>query len=194
MAVESNGTILVVDEDAGTGSRGALFRVDPLSGARTLVSDFGSGANPGAEPVGVAVESNGTLLVVDADAGTGSLGALFRVDPLSGTRTVLSDFGSGANPGIDPVGVAVESNGTLLVVDPEAGTAGQGLLFRVDPLSGARILVSDFGSGANPGIQPFGVAVVPDTTPPDTSLTSFPPDPDTSTGPSFGFSGTDDAT
>jgi len=55
-------------------------------------------------------------------------------------------------------------------------------------------VLSDFGSGANPGRDPFGVAVVPDTTPPDTSLTSTPPNPDTSTSPSFGFSGTDDAT
>ncbi|MGH8576622.1 MAG: hypothetical protein ACREXJ_06850 [Gammaproteobacteria bacterium] len=97
------GEVLVIDATAGTNSQGALFVVDPATGARTLLSDFGSGANPGAEPVGVAVESNGTLLVVDADAGTGSLGALFRVDPLSGARTLLSDFGSGANEGVDPV-------------------------------------------------------------------------------------------
>ncbi|MGH8588175.1 MAG: calcium-binding protein [Gammaproteobacteria bacterium] len=119
---------------------------------------------------------------------------LFRVDPLTGARTLLSDFGSGANPGRDPFGVAVESNGTLLVIDATAGTGFRGALFRVDPVSGARILLSDFGSGANQGQNPVGVAVVPDTTPPDTSLTSFPPNPDTSTSPSFGFSGTDDAT
>ncbi|MGH8576621.1 MAG: calcium-binding protein [Gammaproteobacteria bacterium] len=107
---------------------------------------------------------------------------------------MLSDFGVGVNPGIEPRGVAVESNGTLLVIDQSAGTGTLGALFRVDPVSGVRTLVSDFGSGANPGRDPIGVAVVPDTTPPDTSLTSFPPNPDTSTGPSFGFSGTDDAT
>ena len=183
VAVEPNGTILVVDQDAGTGNLGALFRVDPLSGTRTLLSDFGSGPNPGSDPAGVAVEPDGTILVVDPFAGTGGQGALFRADPLSGARTLLSDFGSGANPGVNPVGVAVEPNGTILVVDQDAGTGGQGALFRVDPLSGTRTLVSDFGSGANPGSNPVGVAVVPDTTPPDTS-----------TSPSFGFSGTDDAT
>ncbi len=37
------------------------------------------------------------------------MGALFRVDPSSGTRTLLSDFGNaGQGPtGIDPLGVAV---------------------------------------------------------------------------------------
>jgi len=45
--------------------------------------------------------------VIDAAAGTGGLGALFRVDPVSGARTVLSDFGAGANQGVYPYGVAV---------------------------------------------------------------------------------------
>ncbi|MGH8476923.1 MAG: hypothetical protein ACRER2_14340, partial [Methylococcales bacterium] len=66
---------LVVDEEAGTGGRGALFRVDPA----------------------------GALLVVDFDAGTGLNGALFRVDPAGGNRTLLSDFGdAGQGPlGVD---------------------------------------------------------------------------------------------
>ncbi len=158
------GEVLVIDASAGTGGQGVLFVVDPATGTRTLLSDFGSGANQGIDPFGVAVEPNGTVLVVDEDAGTGGQGALFRVDPLSGARTVLSDFGIGANPGDNPFGVAVEPNGTILVVDSTAGTGGRGALFRIDPLSGARTLLSDFGSGANPGRDPVGVAVEPNGT------------------------------
>jgi hypothetical protein len=44
----------VNDESAGTGGQGALVRVDPTTGARTLLSDFGVGANPGVDPDGVA--------------------------------------------------------------------------------------------------------------------------------------------
>ncbi len=47
----------VIDPEAGTGFQGALFRVDPTTGARTLLSDFGVGANPGQDPRGVAVAS-----------------------------------------------------------------------------------------------------------------------------------------
>lgn len=47
----------VIDESAGTGGNGALFRVDPTTGARTLLSDFGVGANPGVDPDGMAVSS-----------------------------------------------------------------------------------------------------------------------------------------
>ena len=45
----------VIDLDAGTGGKGALFTVDPVSGARTLLSDFGAGPNLGLNPYGVAV-------------------------------------------------------------------------------------------------------------------------------------------
>ncbi len=149
----------VIDFSAGTGGQGALFRVDPTTGARTLLSDFGVGANPGQTPFGVAVEPGGSILVIDPTAGTGLQGALFRVDPTTGARTLLSDFGVGANPGQPPVGVAIEPGGSILVTDEDAGTGGQGALFRVDPTTGARALLSDFGLGANPGVDPFGVAV-----------------------------------
>ncbi|MGH8581236.1 MAG: hypothetical protein ACREWG_00270, partial [Gammaproteobacteria bacterium] len=113
LALEAAGAVLVIDNAAGTGTRGALFRVDPASGARTLVSDFGNPAQGplGDDPFGLAPEAAGTVLVIDNDAGTGFSGALFRVDRLSGQRTVVSDFG---NPGqgvlgMTPLGVAVRA-------------------------------------------------------------------------------------
>lgn len=56
-----------------------------------------------------AVEAD--ILVIDPSAGTGLLGALFRVDPTTGNRTLLSDFGNaGQGPlGSNPLGVAVSS-------------------------------------------------------------------------------------
>jgi streptogramin lyase len=159
VAVEASGNILVIDGDAGTGSLGALFRVNPISGERTLLSDFGVGPNQGFDPVGVAVEASGNILVIDQNAGTGSLGALFRVNPISGERTLLSDFGVGPNQGFNPVGVAVEASGNILVIDRDAGTGFQGALFRINPVTGERTLISDFGVGGNQGDLPYGVAV-----------------------------------
>jgi hypothetical protein len=108
VAVESSGQILLTDADAGTDFRGALFRVDPASGARKLLSDFGDAAmGPlGRGPFGVAVERSGQILVVDPDVGRGRL---FRVNPETGARTILSDFGDEEKGpvGRDPIGVAV---------------------------------------------------------------------------------------
>ena len=46
----------------------------------------------------VEVEANGALLVIDASAAQGQTtnGVLFRVDPLTGIRTALSDFADAA--------------------------------------------------------------------------------------------------
>ncbi|MGH8467833.1 MAG: hypothetical protein ACREX3_11205 [Gammaproteobacteria bacterium] len=66
-------------------------------------------------PFGLALEAAGTVLVVDLNAGTAGppgpqgLGALFRVDRLSGQREMVSDFGNAGQGALggNPLGVAV---------------------------------------------------------------------------------------
>ena len=86
------------------------------------------GSGPGfLAPRGIAVEADGTLVVVDS-----SLDAVVRVDPLSGDRTIISDDSIGGGPGfISPRGIAVETDGTLVVTDQ-----GLEVVVRVDPGSG----------------------------------------------------------
>jgi hypothetical protein len=177
LAIEASGTILVIDQDAGTSAAGALFTVDPATGSRTILSDFGNPAQgpTGANPIGLAIEASGTLLVIDGEAGTGGNGALFTVDPTTGSRTILSDFGNLAQgpTGANPIGLAIEASGTLLVIDPDAGTGGNGALFTVDPATGSRTILSDFGNAIQGpmGTNPIGLAIF-DSVPPDTAITS----------------------
>ena len=51
------GDALVIDQAAGTGGLGALFRVDLTTGDRTLISDFGNAAQGplGSLPIGVTL-------------------------------------------------------------------------------------------------------------------------------------------
>ncbi len=161
-----NGAV-VVDRDAGTGGLGALFLAvfggDPLP-SRTLISDFGNPAQGplGVNPSGVSSDTV-SYLVVDPDAGTSGRGALFRVDFTTGARTVLSDFGDarGGSLGDSPTGVVADSAGTIAVIDPGAGTNGQGALFVVDGVTGARTLLSDFGNASQGpvGNSPTGVSI-----------------------------------
>jgi hypothetical protein len=53
----------------------------------------------------------GDVLVADGNGGATLQGALFRVDPTSGQRTILSDFGNAAQgpTGNSPEGVVFES-------------------------------------------------------------------------------------
>jgi sugar lactone lactonase YvrE len=175
IAVEPSGDALVIDPSAGRNHRGALFRVDSMTGIRTLLSDFGDAEQgpTGDDPVAIAIEPAGDILVADPSVGDGGL--LFRVNAETGARTVLSDLADGIQgpTGTSPAGVAVETSGTILVIDSSAGLAINGALFRVDPINGARTLLSDFGNalqgptGGSPAhiaIEASGTIVVTDTT------------------------------
>ena len=143
-AFEPAGTLLVIDPFVGTSNLGALFRVDLSTGLRTILSDFGDpGQGPtGGFPIGVTLEPAGTIIATDVQANV-----LFRIDPATGSRTIASDF---SDPLQGPSGISLiqadtGSGGELWVTDSDAGTGFFGALFRIDPTTGARVLISDFG-------------------------------------------------
>ena len=178
VVVEASGTILMLDTGGGTEFQGALLRVDPVSGQRTPVSDFGDAAQGvlGRGPTGLAVEPDGKVLVIDPPDAPIIMAAmdpgddpkqLLRVDPNTGSRALVSDFGNDSQGalGAHPQGVALEPDGSILVIDPglpELSITIKGRLFRIDPASGMRTLLSDFGdSDQGPTSQdPVAVAVL----------------------------------
>ncbi len=156
-AIDSTGGIFVADVTGGTDGRGALFRIDS-AGVRKLVSDFGVGANPGQDPAAVAIEASGNLVVIDPRGSPGNTtfhGALFRVNPATGARTLLSDFGQDTLPDTLLTGVAVGATGDILVAGRAFSDKGRNALFRVNPATGARVVLSDFG----PGVVTFGFTI-----------------------------------
>ena len=106
-----------------------MFKVSPADGFRTFLTKFGNGSQgaPGEIPLDLEVETSRQILVVDCDAGTNDRGALFRINPTTGQRTPIHDFGNpgqasqGTPLGSCPVGVAVEATGHILVVDALRG-------------------------------------------------------------------------
>lgn len=161
--LEHSGQLLVLDDSSGTAGRGALFRVDPESGQRSLVTDFGkSSQGPLADDLSdVAVDATGQILVAAFLGGTNNKGAIFRVDPQKGKRTILSDFGKTVQ-GVSLDGsrsIAVDETGQILVLGRDL--EGIGALVRVDPKTGFRTLVSDFGNilQGPGGLNPSYIAV-----------------------------------
>ena len=158
-----SGDILVADFDADLEPPGSLlgllFRVDPHTGVRTVVTDFNNAPlTGGTDPRWIAIERDGRILVVDQTAGTDQLGALIRIG--SNGPEILSDFGNGSQGPVGgfPLGVAVEADGHILVMD--SGAAGTPptppRLFRINPNTGVRTVLSDFSTGDNLG---FGSAI-----------------------------------
>jgi hypothetical protein len=144
IALAANGDILVADQNA-FGGGGGVIRVDPVTGARTTVTE--NATPPGAPafdaPWGIVEVANGDVLVADAGAFAGG-GGVIRVNPATGARTTLS--ANGTPPGgpnfADPIQLTLAANGDVLVTDSGAFGGGGGLI-RVDPATGARTTVSE---------------------------------------------------
>lgn len=158
IAVASNGDIYVLN-NLGAGG-GEVIRVDPVTGARTLVSGNTSpaGGPSFVLPMGMTLDPNGDILVSDRDAFGGD-GGIIRVDPVTGVRTTVSENAAPAGgPSFDNPQDLVYHCGAILIVE-RTGT-GSAAVLRVDPATGARTTVSDNASPGTPNFStwPWGIA------------------------------------
>ena len=160
IAVQDDGSLVVVD--AGLK---AVVRVDKY-GDRMIISkridtgnEMGMGMVGGGpafvRPSGIAVEDDGSLVVVDS-----GLAAVVRVNKY-GDRMIISnnvdDMGSWP-AFMNPNGIAVQDDGSLVVVD-----AGLKAVVRVDPTTGNRMIISNDSTGMGPDfVFPSGIAVEDD--------------------------------
>ena len=151
IAMGVEGDLFVTDELLN-----ALMRVDPINGDRTILSDAATGEGPNFFlPIGVAVDPDfGDVFVVDE-----VLASVIRVDPITGDRTIVSGQEIGEGPSfVVPAAIAVEATGDLVLADN--GLTPPASIFRVDPVTGDRTIVSDAAIGAG-DVIPFteGIAV-----------------------------------
>lgn len=158
-----------IDFNTGT-AKAAIIRVNPKTGNRRLLSDF---ANPAQGTdvgdlffsTGLAVETSGKIVVASGGSIFAPRNLLFRIHPKTGRRTVLSDFDNPAQGiiGISLNGVAVEDSRQILV-GADDPTTGANSLFRVNPATGRRTILSDSNNPAQG--SPFSaliyIAVVPE--------------------------------
>ncbi len=117
------GDILVADNGSPR-----VIRVDPVSGAQTLVSSGGLFV----APIGLALEASGDILVTTPGTSRG----VIHVNPINGAQTPVSTGGLFANP----IGLAIEASGNILVSDQT--TLINGAVIRVTPVGGAQTPVS----------------------------------------------------
>ena len=138
------GQILVADLDA-FGQAGAIFRVDPLTGAQTTLTQGGNFYFLQGLAVAPTNTPNfGDIYVTSVGNGTSITSKLIKVDPTTGAQTIVSS----ADNFNYPVGIAVEGDGNLIVVDALAKK-----VIRVDPTTGVQTVLSD-ATNASQGL-PF---------------------------------------
>jgi sugar lactone lactonase YvrE len=151
VAIGAGGNIYVADAGDAAGD-GFILRVNPLTGARILISGQGVGSGDAFGNIrGIAVGSDGSLIVTDL-----ANQAIYRVDPTTGLRTILSDATHGTGLALmAPEGVTIDRNGKILVAD-----AGDASILQIDPLTGNRTLISGGLTGAGSAFSlPMGVTL-----------------------------------
>jgi hypothetical protein len=164
------GSLYVVDmgafaQGANPAADGRIIRVDPATGAQSLVSRGGELV----DPAGIAVAPDGSLFVIEnVGVGPAQNPAVIRINPATGAQSVLTRGGNLCYP----FGIAREPSGNLIVTDfgdLVVGGATQincpqdfGSVVRVTP-AGVQSLLS-FNDVPNPGNLlrgVFGAAVEP---------------------------------
>jgi hypothetical protein len=173
LAMAADGTI-VISEDArnysdppivsgSSDSAGVfVFAVDRTTGERHLISSSVAGAVLGNGPTindagRITVARDGTIFSVGS-TGDYTYG-LFKVDPHTGDRSLISGGGVGSGPAIDSLAsIVVNSFGQIFA------TSVLGVE-RIDPLTGDRTLIAPItqGTGINLSLHdPTAIALGPD--------------------------------
>lgn len=173
LAVDASGNIFVLDVQGffrgGEFFSGDLFKVDPARvdppfAGRTLLSDFANAGQgeAGVQPDTLTVDSSGAIWI--ADTNVGDQDVLFRIDPNSGSRTVVvRDLTVTCAPGLYFSGLAVDAAGNILLAAEIVRGQDPGILFSFNPTTGVCSAVTDFAVRAQGEIgERMGqVAVVP---------------------------------
>jgi len=140
-------------ELGGTANLGVVYKVDTAF-HYTVLHNF-TGAD-GATPLASVIrDSAGNLYGTTVSGGTGGSGVLYKLDS-AGNYTVLYNFTGGADGGGPKAGVVGDSSGNLYGTAPNGGTAGYGVVYKLDSTGNYTVLYN-FTGGADGGWPLAGV-------------------------------------
>jgi streptogramin lyase len=150
----NHGDIVFSQDDAGQGPHNAVLKYVPSTGERIVISQptvRGAGPDFGSLIGGLTLDGHGGILLTGFEAAS-----VFRIDPDTGDRSILTGPGVGNGPAIEgPNDVILGPQGSAIYVS--AGTSHS--IVRVDPQTGDRTLISGPSRGTGAFLDhPAGLA------------------------------------
>jgi len=139
-------------ESGGTSDDGVVYKLDTAF-HYTVLHNF-TGADGVGPNVGVIRESAGNLYGTSRGGGTAGNGVLYKLDS-AGNYTVLYTFAGGADGGQPYAGVIRDSTGNIYGTAGSGGTAGYGVVYKLDASANYTVLYSFTGRADGGG--PWGV-------------------------------------
>lgn len=159
---ESNG----VDASGKFTNNGTVYSVDPSNGALAMVAAFDGSKNTGVVPHAALTSAGAYLYGTTVSSFTGNTkGTVFRVDPSTKALTILYTFTSPYPNGATPRSPLLLHGGALYGATYEGGSLGRGVVFKVDPSTGAVSAVTSLltkagdPANANSGLVALGGAL-----------------------------------
>jgi len=152
---DSAGNLYGTTISGGAAGAGVVYKVD-TGGNETVLYSF-KGYPDGQMPeAGVIRDSAGNLYGATFWGGTAAAGMVYKLDA-KGNETVLYNFTGGADGCYPYGGVIRDSAGNLYGTTYQGGTAGGGVVFKLDA-SGHESVLHTFGSGTD-GYSPWAGVV-----------------------------------
>ena len=145
-------TLYGTTSTGGASGDGTIYSVDQSTGATATLHAFDEtdGARPSAPLLALSGALYGTTLVGGAQGG----GTVFKIAPRTGKLTTLYNFGLG-NDGGEPNAGLLSVGGQLYGTATYGGTGAGfgGVIFVVNPKTGAETVLHDFGGAGGGGNQ-----------------------------------------
>lgn len=152
--VGSDGMLYGATRMGGTFGAGTLFKMNTDGSSYSVFYNF-TGASDGAQPRGTLIEISNRLYGTMSNAGEAGRGVVFAINKDGSDFAVLHAFGGGPVDGADSwSGLLRGSDGSLYGTTRAGGSAGQGIVFKVNTDGSGYEALHHFGS-SNDGQQPW---------------------------------------
>src|ERR1039458_8091731 len=154
---DSAGNLYGTTQNGGVSNKGVVYKVD-TTGRQTVLYSFTGGADGSGPQAGVIGDSAGNLYGTTSLGGTANVGVVYKLDT-TGHETVLYSFTGGADGGEPAAGVILDSAGNLYGTTVFSGTAGTGVVYKLDSTGHETVLFTFTGtlSGGDGNVPWAGV-------------------------------------
>jgi uncharacterized repeat protein (TIGR03803 family) len=152
------GTLFGTTSLGGASGNGTVFKVNPKTGAETVVYSF-KGQPDGDQPISGLISQKGVLFGTTIAGGASGNGMVFSLDETTDAERVVYNF-KGGSDGAAPEGELISIGGVLFGTTAEGGNLNgsnlnYGTVYRLNPASGIEKAVYRFKSSLD-GQNPYG--------------------------------------
>jgi len=155
---DKEGNLYGTTTQGGSANQGVVFKVD-TTGNETVLHNF-TGGSDGSIPIGGLMMDKAGNFYGTAGGGTYNDGVVYKIDT-KGNETILHTFTGATNDGKYPTytTVIMDAQGNLYGDTQEGGSAGEGILYKLNK-SGHLTILHNFAGGTTDGCNAMGVPLM----------------------------------